>query len=92
MKSGFPFWVLPLVVTVLIGGFLAGRSGRASERSSDPPAPPPPAPMPGEDPGLEDLIRAGKKIEAIKYFRERHGCGLKEAKDAVEALERALGG
>jgi ribosomal protein L7/L12 len=32
------------------------------------------------------LLRAGKKIEAIKHFRLQTGVGLKEAKDAVEAL------
>jgi ribosomal protein L7/L12 len=41
---------------------------------------------------LEDqllaLVRQRKKIYAIKLLRERTGVGLKEAKDAVEALER----
>lgn len=37
------------------------------------------------------LITAGKKIEAIKVFRETFGAGLKEAKEAVEALERGEG-
>ena len=32
------------------------------------------------------LMQAGKKIEAIKLYRQETGCGLKEAKDAVEAL------
>lgn len=32
-------------------------------------------------------IQAGNKINAIKLFRETFGGGLKEAKDAVEALE-----
>ena len=32
------------------------------------------------------LMRAGKKIEAIKIYRQETGSGLKEAKDAVEAL------
>ena len=31
------------------------------------------------------LLANGKKIPAIKMFREITGCGLKEAKDAVEA-------
>jgi hypothetical protein len=35
---------------------------------------------------LLDLLRRGDKIEAIKRYRERTGAGLKEAKDAVEAL------
>ena len=37
---------------------------------------------------LQDLLAAGKKIEAIKLHRERTGSGLAEAKEAVEALER----
>jgi ribosomal protein L7/L12 len=32
------------------------------------------------------LVATGKKIEAIKRWREATGLGLKEAKDAVEAL------
>ncbi len=34
------------------------------------------------------LLRNGRKIEAIKLYRDITGAGLKEAKDAVEALER----
>lgn len=34
------------------------------------------------------LIRAGKKIEAIKLYRQIFGVGLEEAKDAVEKMER----
>lgn len=37
---------------------------------------------------IRQLIHDGKKIEAIKVFREAFGTGLKEAKDAVEAIER----
>jgi ribosomal protein L7/L12 len=36
---------------------------------------------------VKELVRAGKKIEAIKMYREETGAGLKEAKDAVEAFE-----
>ena len=35
---------------------------------------------------LQDLLAAGRKIEAIKLYREHTGAGLAEAKDAVEAL------
>ena len=35
---------------------------------------------------IKDLVRQGNKIEAIKIYREMTGVGLKEAKDAVEAL------
>ncbi|NLE99121.1 MAG: DUF1707 domain-containing protein [Propionibacterium sp.] len=34
------------------------------------------------------LLRANRKIEAVKRWREVYGVGLKEAKDAVEAIER----
>jgi large subunit ribosomal protein L7/L12 len=34
------------------------------------------------------LMTDGRKIEAIKLYRDITGAGLKEAKDAVEALER----
>jgi LSD1 subclass zinc finger protein len=43
------------------------------------------------DPRLDEirsLSFAGNKIAAIKLYRETYGVGLKEAKDAVEALER----
>jgi ribosomal protein L7/L12 len=33
------------------------------------------------------LVQAGKKIDAIKLYRQWTGLGLKEAKDAIEALE-----
>jgi sugar lactone lactonase YvrE len=32
-------------------------------------------------------MRAGQKIAAIKLYRETFGCGLKEAKEAVEQME-----
>jgi ribosomal protein L7/L12 len=36
---------------------------------------------------LKRLVQSGQKIEAVKLFRETFGVGLKQAKDAVEALE-----
>jgi ribosomal protein L7/L12 len=40
------------------------------------------------DAELRALLAEGRKIEAIKRFREETGAGLAEAKDAVEALDR----
>jgi ribosomal protein L7/L12 len=40
--------------------------------------------------GVMDLLRAGKKIEAIKQYRIETGAGLLEAKEAVESLERSM--
>src|SRR5262245_58487536 len=38
------------------------------------------------DDEVKRLVAAGEKIEAIKLYREIHGCGLKEAKDAVDNM------
>jgi ribosomal L7/L12-like protein len=38
-----------------------------------------------------DLLRGGNKLEAIKVYQKMTGAGLKESKDAVEALEKSLG-
>jgi ribosomal protein L7/L12 len=35
------------------------------------------------------LAQAGEKIAAIRCYRSIHNVGLKEAKDAVEAMERS---
>jgi len=52
----------------------------------------PAAPSSAGSGGLTEEIRRlcseGKKIEAIKVFRERTGAGLAESKAAVEAIER----
>lgn len=37
---------------------------------------------------INNLLAQDKKIQAIKLYRENFGGGLKEAKDAVEAIER----
>lgn len=37
--------------------------------------------------GVRSLLASGDKIGAIKQYRELTGLGLKEAKDAVDALE-----
>lgn len=39
------------------------------------------------DDKLRMLIASGKRIQAIKEFREASGLGLKEAKDYVDSLE-----
>ena len=40
---------------------------------------------------IQDALRRGNKIEAIKIYRELTGVGLAEAKQAVENLEARLG-
>ena len=49
---------------------------------------------PGSDPvmspQIQEAIRRGNKIEAIKIYRELTGVGLAEAKEAVEKAERFI--
>lgn len=40
---------------------------------------------------IELLLRSGKKIEAIKLWRARPKVSLKDAKDAVEAIQKVMG-
>jgi ribosomal protein L7/L12 len=39
-------------------------------------------------PAFYDALRRGSKIQAIKLYRQTTGVGLKEAKDAVDAMVR----
>ncbi len=86
-------WLLGLVFVagIVIGAILRGRrsDGVVSvyrQSGNDTPLP--------ADAGdrIRQLILANHKIEAIKLYRETRGVGLKEAKDAVEALERDIRG
>ncbi len=42
------------------------------------------------DDGVRDLLRMQKKVAAIKLYRQLHGVGLKEAKDAVDRMAADL--
>ena len=58
-------------------------------------APKSPTPQPAitvDPPEIQQLILAGQKIAAIRRYREIHSCGLAEAKQAVEDLERQMRG
>lgn len=44
----------------------------------------------GSMPDVEALIRQGQLIPAIKVYREQTGAGLKDAKEAVEAMDRRM--
>ena len=41
----------------------------------------------GVSPEIIELVRRGRKIQAIKLFRQETGVGLREAKEFVESLE-----
>lgn len=46
--------------------------------------------FPKTEEGVRLAIREGRKIEAIKVYRSLHAVGLKEAKEAVEAIESSM--
>jgi len=64
---------------------LLQRSNRASGLSTDGKVTQPSGQ--GTDEQVKQLVQAHQKIKAIKLYREIHGVGLKEAKDAVEQME-----
>jgi hypothetical protein len=39
---------------------------------------------------IKRLLHERQLIEAIRTYRERTGCGLREAKEAVEVIEKSL--
>lgn len=49
------------------------------------------ASLPPDDPEILALLGQGRKIEAVRRYRERTGRGLKESKEAVEAVEARQG-
>lgn len=97
--SGFLLFALGLLCGA--GFALALRKGSGERDLTGPPRafsrprPVSPPPMPlidaaaaSRDEQMLDLIRRGRKIEAIKRLRDLTGLGLRDAKDAVEAIER----
>jgi ribosomal protein L7/L12 len=48
---------------------------------------------PASEGGIRELLLRGRKIDAIRMYRELHHVGLKDAKEAVERLaSQAPGG
>ena len=70
----------------------AGSPGSTGPVVAPPPAKPsaivPPVSVPV---AVRQALSAGNKIEAIRLYRQHAGVGLKEAKEAVETLERQEG-
>ena len=58
--------------------------------SAAPAAPYPPSPPADLHQQVVMLLQHRRKLEAIKIYKDATGVGLKEAKDAVEAVERTL--
>lgn len=45
---------------------------------------------PIRSPKIQDALRRGNKIEAIKIYRELTGVGLAEAKEAIDRAEQFI--
>lgn len=80
------YWLVGIVVLLLLA-YLSRRAERAdSTRKQIRTGGKPPSTT-----EIDGLLRAGRKIEAIKQYRVLHGVDLKAAKDAIEARARELG-
>ena len=71
---------------------LAEAKDWVEKLETSPDAPLSPGPETGALSPLADLLFAGRKIDAIKLYREqvKPGAGLAEAKESVEQLEAGL--
>jgi ribosomal protein L7/L12 len=72
--------LLSLATNALLIWFIARRA------AAGPPAPARPL-SDGDLERVRDELRGGNKIQAIKLYRQISGCGLKDAKDSVEAMQ-----
>lgn len=83
------FLILGLALGMLLARYLRGQRARR-----DLTAAPRPMVRVGDEridnDEIRALIRADRKIEAVKLVRKRTGLGLAEAKDAVDAIERTM--
>ena len=82
-----------IAIAIFIAGVLLGRATAPKTRTTVvyPPAAAPDAAAdaaPGAQ--VQAALRAGRKIDAIRLYREQHGVGLVRAKQAVEAIEGRL--
>lgn len=97
MQNDAPLLIATVVLAVAVLALLVwlGQRGKSRPADNAPPAPvlsssapPPPTASSGGLGPVHAAIAAGRKIEAIKLYRDLTGVGLKEAKEAVDALER----
>jgi ribosomal protein L7/L12 len=76
-------WYVIAVAVVVVALVLAGRRGESPASARGLAAPTPER--------IDEYLRMGRKIDAIKAYRILHRVDLKTAKDAVDARERELG-
>ncbi|WKZ48901.1 MAG: hypothetical protein QY306_05980 [Anaerolineales bacterium] len=82
------------VYQVATGSTLAEAKRAIEEMTHNEMTKPPSGVRDYDNPVLESKIRSlltkGKKIDAVKIYREEYGVGLKEAKDAVDRIEATM--
>jgi ribosomal protein L7/L12 len=74
---------------LFVGGYALGRVSKTLEIARESHARWTPDPK-ISDADIEAAARAKNTIQAIKMYRQRHGAGLREAKQAVEALSQRI--
>lgn len=84
-------WIIVVVVVLIFGVGIGRRSAAAGNPTrSHRPSPPRRFDRDGIDSAtltvVRSELRAGRKIDAIRLYRQATGVGLKDAKDAVEEL------
>jgi ribosomal protein L7/L12 len=87
MEPSFWQWIAIVAVVAVISLKLGATFGRLSRDSEDIIPISTTRISPGARAQIDDALRRGNKIEAIKLLRADTGCGLAEAKKTVEALE-----
>jgi ribosomal protein L7/L12 len=80
------FWIVSILLAAVVFRAVLTRK----ERAPDPSQLMQHAPQAG-DAEVHALISQGRKIEAIKAYRALHRVDLREAKEAVEKIEREAG-
>ena len=91
--------LVAVALVAFIAGVLVARRGGSDTKVIWEATPVPGAAISGAtheaavaDPALRSFLEQKQLISAIKRYREMTGAGLKESKDAVEALQRSLPG
>lgn len=74
---------------LFIGGYVLGRMSKAFETMRESRLRWTPN-LTIDDADIETAVRARKKVEAIKLYRQRTGTDLKEAKQAIETLAQRI--
>ena len=70
------------IVVILAALYILARSNRWRHQHSD---------RSFTDEDVVDMLREGRNISAIRAYRQIHGVGIREAKEAIERMKKASG-